>query len=241
VDAAAVGTVVAAVVAATAAVASAWYARRSAEAARRTEDDALARKFREPILQAAFNLQTRLYNIVRQGLLSRFRSTDPSSLDFDYAVTNTLYLLGQYLCWVEILRRESQFLDPRSRESEREIADQLERVRDSLATSDDGDSHLRIFRGQQRALGEMLLVPRPLGSAQSPRWECLGYAAFVERLPSTRFDRWFGPLREDLDAMARDPALGQTRLVEVQHELLQLIEILDPEAHRTSGRLRERL
>ena len=67
-DAAAVGTVVAAVVDATAYVASAWYASSYAEAARSTEDDALARKFREQILQAAFNLETRLYNIVSEGL-----------------------------------------------------------------------------------------------------------------------------------------------------------------------------
>ena len=238
----AVATVVAATVAAIAALLSARYARRSGESARLADADVIANKFREPLLQAAFNLQTRLYNIARLEFLQRFRAPGSRAEDLSYSIDNTLYLLGQYFCWVEILRRESQFLDPRSSERERAVADQLERVRNAFASSETPDPHLRIFRGQQRAIGEVLLDPiPPPGSSGSPRWDCLGYAAFVERLGTARLTRWLRPVREDLEAIAQLPTAGRDRIVEVQHELLTLVDMLDPSAHRTSGRLRERL
>ena len=178
------------------------------EAARRTEDDALARKFREPILQAAFNLQTRLYNIVRQGLLSRFRSTDPSSLDFGYAVTNTLYLLRQYLCWVESCAESLSFSTHEAEEVSGKIAAQLERVHDSLATSDDGDFASPIFRGQQRTLGRYCSCHGRFGSAQGLNRECR-FCRIRGEIPSTGFDRWSDAAR-GLDGQSRIPRLGGT-------------------------------
>ena len=46
-----------------------------------------------------------------------------------------LYLFGQYLGWVEIIRRESQYVDPRSRKNNRLIVEKLEHVRDCIAES----------------------------------------------------------------------------------------------------------
>ena len=147
----------------------------------RAED--LATRFREPLLQAAHNLQSRLYNILKQDFLGRFftRRGAPVQQERDYAVHNTCYLFGQYLCWVEIIRRESQYIDPRSRENNRMIVEKLEHVRDSMAESTRHDDRpLRLFRGEQRAVGELMLVPVPTPVGDVPRWECLGYAAFVE-------------------------------------------------------------
>jgi hypothetical protein len=152
-----------------------------------------------------------------------------------------MYLVGQYFCWVEIVRRESQFLDPRSNDGDRKIANQCEQVRNAFASSNLPGSELRIFRGQQRAMGEVLLDPIERASAGLPRWDCLGYAAFVERSGDDRFNRWFGPLRTDLTTIADDPGRAKERIVAIQHELLGLVELLDPEAARTSGKLRERL
>ncbi|EWT03222.1 hypothetical protein N865_01790 [Intrasporangium oryzae NRRL B-24470] len=240
-DASAVATIAAALVAALAALTSAWFAQRSAAASRMHTAEALAVKFREPLLQAAFNLQTRIYNILRQGFLRKFTTGPHPERDVAYSIDNTLYLFGQYFCWVEILRRESQFLDPRSRERERAVADQLEKIRDAFASSDVPGATLRIFRGEQRAIGEVLLEPAGGDGPGVARWDCMGYASFVERLGSERLDRWFSPLRADIEAIRSDPGLGRARLVLVQHALLTLVEILDPEAGRTSGRMRERL
>lgn len=240
-SAASIATVISAVIAGAAAFLSAWYAQRSMRAARVTAAEDSAVRFREPLLQAAFNLQTRLYNIARMDFLPRFEDS-PRPGDREYAVDNTLYLVGQYFGWVEVVRRESQFLDPRSRENERAVADRIERVRGAFASSEpELSTELRIFRGQQRALGEVMLEPIAAPQAGCPRWDCMGYACFTQRVMGEPLARWFQPLRSDLARMRDDPGAGMERLVMIQHELLALIQLLDPEAHRTSDRLRERL
>jgi hypothetical protein len=239
-DASAIATMVAATIAALAAVLSAWFAQRSARASRLSAAEELAVKFREPLLQAAFNLQSRLFNIARGDFLTKFLNGERRG-DADYPIDNTLYLIGQYLCWVEIVRRESQFLDPRSRDRERAVADHVEKVRREFAASDRKTAELRIFRGQQRAIGELLLEPVAHQMPGGPRWDCMGYARFAERVHEESLDRWFSALRDDLRAMTAQPGRGLDRMVAIQHELLELVHLLDPEAQRTSGRLRARL
>ena len=161
---------------------SAMLTYRQGKISRLDRAENLATRFREPLLQAAHNLQSRIYNILKQDFLGRFYSaSEASQHERDYAVNNTCYLFGQYLCWVEIIRRESQYVDPRSRDKNRTIVEQLEHVRDTMAESTrHTDRAMRLFRGEQRAVGELMLVPVPSPSGEVPRWECLGYAAFVE-------------------------------------------------------------
>src|SRR5512144_1475496 len=152
-------SLVAAGISASAAVVSGWFTRRTIASERLAVADELAVRFREPLLQAAFNLQSRIYNLVRLGFLERFMAETSRPEDREYAAENTLYLLGQYFCWVEILRRESQFLDARSRARNRAVADQLEKIRDVFASSEIPELVFRIFRGEQRAIGEVMLTP----------------------------------------------------------------------------------
>jgi hypothetical protein len=219
------------------------FSRRAVQHDRVAAAEALALKFREPLVQAAFNLQSRLYNILEQEFLQRFLLSDGASAqDRDYAVESTLYVLGQYFCWVEIIRRESQYVDPRDAERNREVARQLEEIRDVFATSERlEDPVFRLFRQEQRALAEVMLVPVPQPQHGLPRWECMGYAAFIAALRNDEFNRWFVRLREDITALAKEPDLHRERLVEAQHALLGLIEVLDPRGDRVSLRLRKRL
>ena len=236
-DASGVATIVAASIAALAAIASAWYAQRAERTTRVSAAEERAVRFREPLLQAAFNLQSRLYNVVRKDFLRHFQDSRRPG-DREYTVENTLYLLGQYFCWVEIVRRESQFLDPGSRQREQALANQLEDVRQAFAASDHPTPELQVFRGQQRAIGELMLEPTTAPHRDWPRWDCMGYADFVARVGSEPLNRWFEPLRLDLEGMRATPGAGQARLVAIQHELLELVQLLDPDASRTSGRIR---
>ena len=136
------------------AVVSVYYGHRLSQANRLAVADDLAVRFREPLLQSAHNLQSRLFNIVRKDFLSRFRTAQGATdAEREYSVVNTVYLFGQYLAWVEIVRRESQYLDPRSRESsrrDRRTARGRPGLRSRTATTYD-DRCLGIFRGEQRA------------------------------------------------------------------------------------------
>src|SRR4051795_6999504 len=97
------------------ALVSVFFSRRSARGERLEAADQIAMKFREPLLQATFNLQTRIYNIVELGFFDRFLGERNSTDEREYAVTHTLYVIAQYCCWVEILRRDSSVRRPQER------------------------------------------------------------------------------------------------------------------------------
>jgi hypothetical protein len=72
--------------------------------------DELMDRYRDPLLQASFDLQSRIYNIAEQEFLARYY-TNGTEATREYARENTLYVLAEYLGWVEILRREVRFLE----------------------------------------------------------------------------------------------------------------------------------
>src|SRR3974390_2543604 len=105
--------------------------------------DDVAGQYRVPLVHAAFNLQSRLYNIGRQDFLGLFL-TGGARAEGEYARLNTAYLIGQYLCWAEILRRETQLLAPLQRGRDRDIMGAIEKVRYEMADSlSNGDPVLR--------------------------------------------------------------------------------------------------
>jgi hypothetical protein len=78
---------------------------------RQEASEDLVRRYREPLLLAAFDLQARICNIVEGGFVARHMgSADPE--EHRYAQASTLYRIGDYLGWIEVLRRGLQFLDP---------------------------------------------------------------------------------------------------------------------------------
>jgi hypothetical protein len=188
---------------------------RAASKAERLEE--LMSRYRDPLLHSAFDLQSRIWNIVELGFLqTHYQGAREDARA--YARDNTLYVLAEYLAWVEILRREVRFLDLGDETRNAEWAARLEAVRRALLTADHPPT-LRLFRGQQRAIGELMIC----GDA-----DCLGYAAFTRALEDTKFSDWFATLREDIDLVAREPRRHDSRLRAVQNALVDLIEFLDP-------------
>lgn len=235
-------TIAPAAISVTGAIVSAYYGHRLGRNVRLEEADRLAVRFREPLLQAAFNLQSRLYNIARMDFLGLFLTAGAASEhEREYAVQNTVYLIGQYLGWVEVIRRESQYMDPRSRMRNREIVAALERVRWTLADSRQlTDPTLRLFRGEQRAIGEVMLVPTSVAPGL-PRWECKGYAQFIEDRAAPAVHRWFGQLEADVELLGKEPEVHGYRLAALQRAVLALIDVLDPGGERVPLAERERL
>jgi hypothetical protein len=227
-------------------LAGAWvsvvYSRRAVTRDRREAAEQVATRFTEPLLQAVFNLQTRVYNIVQLGFFDRFHHPASPPEDREYAVLNTVYVVAQYFCWLEILRRDSQFVDPRNDERNTPIVRGLEAVRDAFSDSLTIEERcFRLFRGEQRALGEVMLVPVSNPPPGVPRWECLGYAPFVHALDDPHVARWFSRLRADIDLLIVDTTAHDKRLRLIQRRLVDIIDIVDPQARRVPGPLRKRL
>ena len=195
---------------------------------RQEQAEELRARYRDPLLAAAFDLQSRLYNIVAKNFLVRYMHESEGSRR--YAIDNTLHLLAEYLAWMEIIRRDIQFLDLGEEVANRKWLRALEDVRNILAR-DDLDPVLRVFRGEQRAIGETMTVMLKDSRTGRER-ESLGYAQFVSRREEAAFNHWFERLEEDLKLLAEDPEAHRERPILLQHKLIDVLEILDPQGKR---------
>ena len=184
-----------AVIAVVGAVASAGFAfygqqRTSAKQVQREAEAVLAR-YREPLAGAAYELQGRLYNILKLNFLPRYLVNGDESQQ-TYAVENTLYVVGQYFGWSEILRQEIQFLAFSDSARTREVNERQRRIVPLFQTDDPklGRPFL-IWRGEQHAIGEGML------DYDHGPVRCIGYATFLERR-QTSLERWLVRLEDDI-------------------------------------------
>jgi hypothetical protein len=85
-------------------------AERRRQASKEELVEQVMSRYREPLLRAASDLQSRIYDIVGQKFLAcHLQQGGPA--DQEYACRNTMFVFAEYLGWVEILRRGLQFLD----------------------------------------------------------------------------------------------------------------------------------
>jgi hypothetical protein len=238
-------TVVAATIALLSAVLSVWLAARFTQ--RHTvlerqltqEDQAL--RYREPLLQAAHNLHTRLYSIAKRDIVRRYMLRD-QPLDHEYIIASSLYVIGQYFCWVEIIRREAQFMDPGNLVREGHATTLIERVREAFSAEEVvEESVFKVYRVEQRALGEIMLAPTSPVYPGAPRWDCIGFAEFTRRRNDPEFARWFAKLESDLQLIAREPNCHYKRIISIGNAVLDLVNFLDPNGVRITKELRDRL
>ncbi|CZR68072.1 uncharacterized protein PAC_17971 [Phialocephala subalpina] len=139
---------------------------------RRAENKALMSfKYRDPLILAAMDLQSRIFAIVQGGLLSFHDDDDKRDLVYVY----TAFLLGQYLSWTFILRRQAQFL--RFSTANSELSHMLEIVTNELAMDvRPGERPFMLWRGQQMAIGEIMT------EKDGDEYYCIGYSTFVENM-----------------------------------------------------------
>lgn len=123
--------------------------------AEKTEE--IISRYREPLLLAANSLQSRLFNGLALDYLPKYlHCGDPD--EERYARDFTVYTVAEYFCWVEVIRRELRFLDLGSEDRTREFNRHLETVSHVFGTTNIEQEHFRIFRGRQRAIGELMMV-----------------------------------------------------------------------------------
>src|ERR1017187_3871679 len=190
----------------------------------------LTSRYREPLLLAAFHLQARIYNMVESGFVARHMSSADQE-ERDYARASTLYRVGDYFGWIEILRRDLQFLDLGEEQKTSELVERLDVVSHTFSNTEwFPTSVFRLFRDEQRALGEVMLEPV---DGETRRYQCIGYATFVERLEQdSGFTRWFSRLSAEVDKLI-DPVPGQLdRLIKVQLALINVISCIDRDGRR---------
>ncbi|MFZ5505209.1 MAG: hypothetical protein ACOY7P_06945 [Pseudomonadota bacterium] len=190
---------------------------------RRFDAERATARYREPLARAAYDLQSRLYNILQQNLLAVHLERGDER-ERAYVIDNTAFLIAQYFAWTEIVRRDIQYIDLGQDEATRRLA----KIQDDLTGTFQTDRHSRLFRvfaGEQRAIGERMIVEDARGPS------CVGYATFLDRL-AVGHDPLVENLRKDVRALSADPAAARPRLVALQNALVDVLDFLDPQSIR---------
>lgn len=128
--------------------------------------------YREPLARAAYDLHSRIHNILKQNLIGTFLLRGDER-ERAYVINNSAFLFGQYLCWTELTRREIQFIDLGSTEKTRRLTKLQDEI-SSIFGTDRYQKPFRLFAGEQRAVGEALIEH----GAKGP--QCIGYGAFLK-------------------------------------------------------------
>lgn len=179
-------------------------------------------KYRDPLLKSGLDLQRRLYSIARLDFLTIYYQISKS--EKEYAINHTLFVVAEFLCWVEILRREVQFVDFGKINKNKKLENFLEEVNKAFSTHET-NATLRIFRGEQRAIGEIMIYDDETGMY------CIGYAQFIQKLENdSQFAKWFSKLMDSIDLLATQSEKEENyeRLVRIHDSLIDLLRFLDP-------------
>jgi hypothetical protein len=175
--------------------------------------------YREPLLAASYELQARLYNILRLRFIEKYITNEKAGRQ-DPAIESTLYVFAQFFGWMEIIRHEVNYLRFSKDQRTREIG-QLLREIGEIFLSDQYGPQFMIWRVEQRGLGERMIT------VSQGKMSCLGYASFVEQRAMMK--AWLEPFENDLGQMDDG---GRQRLTELQHVLLNLVKQLDEKEKR---------
>jgi hypothetical protein len=185
--------------------------RRTALIDRDFRAEEVLTRYREPLAAAAFDLQSRLYNILCLDFFRKFPSNHTLG---EEALRTTLFRLAQYFGWTEILRRDIQFLSFPEDDETRRVAQLQSEISKRFLTNSYGPA-LMIWGDEQRAIGERMIVE------EHGKVLCMGDANFREHCDTT-FRAWCDRLGNELQNDA-----AQARLREAQHLLCELVETLD--------------
>ena len=213
-------------------VVSGWFSARTVrlsheldeERERRIEQKSAleaASRVYEPLAQAAAELQSRIYGIVKTGwveLVERYQSHG------DYAETSTAFLFAHYFGWIEA-RRQAVLTSSGAGGRDAEVSASIDNVRQILRRTEHEEGFL-FYQVEQRAIGELMFSWDTIDDTGVRQPHVAGYAAFCKRYADDPdFRRWFQPVDSGIVAVAE----GQyDRLIEIHRALLYLIKLLDP-------------
>jgi hypothetical protein len=196
---------------------------QKAEAGRRAETEQTARRFREPLGRAAQELQCRIYNVIVGNFFKVYLEGGDDRAR-SYTINHSLFVIAQYFAWTELIRREIQFIDLGVDHETRQLAELQHKIYAAWQT-DRYPPLLRVFGGEQHAIGERMIWEGPRGP------QCMGFASFLDYLKG-KPDPLICALKVDIEALGVRLEEALPRLTELQHCLVDLVIFLDPEAIR---------
>lgn len=123
-----------------------WVSYYLDETRRKADARRLVAKYHDPLLLASLDLQSRLWNITQNDLLDMRGDEGKRDLIHVY----TAFLVGQFLSWTYILRREAQFCRFSTQKGNRKMARTMDAISQVLSTDQTPDEEpFMLWRGQQ--------------------------------------------------------------------------------------------
>ncbi len=205
----------------------------------RREVIAVKRKYRTPILLAAEQLRNRLANIIKhieEIEEKNWLGSNPPG----YYYVSTLYVVGQFFGWLQILRRTVAYLDFTSTRETQQFEQFLNAIEKSF--SDPGlfngatpkfpkpSKDRWVFSFRLQAVGDVMIT------SKEKNVHTINYATFHERITAQEnnnsFNQWFsfvGRLFEDL----KENDLRFRRIIAIYLTLSEFIKHIDPNHSRT--------
>ncbi|MFP1832014.1 lysogenic protein [Lonsdalea quercina] len=196
------------------------------------EKESKNKMYREPLASAAADLQSRIFNIVRQGFFVCYY-IHGNERQKNYAINNTVFLFAQFFAWTEAVRREIQFISFGDDAKTGQLSG-LQSSIYSLIQTDMYDPALMVFAGEQRAIGEGML------KSQDGKVMCMGYGEYLKS-DFRSSDPLILALTEDVVNLAKGSPDAHERLKNLQHALIDLLAFLDPEFLRFPERERSKI
>jgi hypothetical protein len=178
------------------------------------EREKLMSQFSGPATRAFHDLERRIFGTVED------QARDYEDLSEDghkaYYIDSTTFLLARCYAWLEILRDRMGILD---------YADLIVRL-DQVSASFAGRTRgFRIFRLEQREIGERMVL------SADTQFHCTGYAEFLDDLEGNEGGiraSCYHRLRDRVELMLEHWPLEVIRLINIQHALLDVVNLIDP-------------
>jgi len=180
---------------------TAWLTYFSDERKRLSEAEILIARYRDPLLLASQDLQSKLYNITDHRITTYFLQDGQKK---EYLLLHTAFVVGQFFSWTYILRRKTQFLKLATDKVNRKLTEALANITFEFLTGkypEDGAPFM-LWRGDQMAIGEVMTVKDGVDLF------CIGYATFRQKWMENRQVRAMGELAE-ASGTSQAPVVGQ--------------------------------
>jgi hypothetical protein len=212
---------------------------------RRDERDTVNR-FRDVLLRSSEQLQSHVLQLCHGHVPLRVHHLSLSSPD-SYAYCILIFRIGQLLCWIFLLENDIQTIYYTPTAVDHRIMNVLYAIHRGLGDPllvDGQETPLRIFRGLQDSIGELMTI----GDSEKGTQRCMGYPEFWKQwtvVEDNQFRPWFSQLEEGLKRLS-DARSGESqlqgkwffRVMQFQHLLIELVDALDPRNDRVYTRPR---
>ena len=221
---------------------------------RREASYEVSRKYSRPILFAAAELQARLWgltqlqattenpSLLREDEDELFSST--FSMTKRHYLTSIIYLFSRYFAYIEILKKEVQFVELKQVNTSKSFASLIKAAERALSESELRElsktpmkSDRQVFKLQQAYIGEKLILDR------DGELYCMSFAEFYDKFTVFSNEVAFKDLIDLLNrAVSKKPDdFCLSRCCLLVNSLVDLINFLDPKCQYISSSEREKV